>query len=245
VRLPINLLFFASLLFASRSLFAQGSQDSLSEYDCVRFIEDEPEFPGGDSSRSAFITNNLQYPDTAKMYHVEGVVYASFIVEKDGSLSSFNILRGLGWGCDEEAIRVLKLMPKWRPATRRGEIVRVQMNMPIRFEIEDKDCDIIKPSYPGGKDSLDAFINRNIRYGRLRREEMTGEVVVITLLLDPKGNITKTYFIPRIDGASGIGGGCDEEAIYIIKKMPQWIPAKCGKKNIPSNYKLEIKFIGH
>ena len=153
------ILFFTFNL--STTLWAQGSQDSLSEYDCIQFIEDEPDFPGGDSARRAFIENNLQYPDTAKMYYVEGVVYASFIVEKDGSLSGFKILRGLGWGCDEEAIRVLKLMPKWKPATRRGELVRVQMNIPIRFEIEDKDCEIAKPSFPGGKDSLDAFISRN------------------------------------------------------------------------------------
>ena len=245
MKLLINLLFFVSLLFVSRSLCAQEVNDSLPDYDCIYFVEDEPDFPGGDSALRVFIKSNLQYPDTAKMYHVEGVVYASFIVEKDGSLSGFKILRGLGWGCDEEAIRVLKLMPKWAPATRKGELVRVQMNIPIRFEIEGQDCEIAKPSFPGGEDSLDAFISRNIRYGRLRREEMTGEVVVVFLLLDSDGNIIKTYLAPRIGGIGRIGGGCEEEALHIIKKMPQWIPAKCGEKNIPSNYNLEIKFIGH
>jgi TonB family protein len=242
MRYLVLILFFTFNL--STTLWAQVNLDSLPEYDCIYFVLDDPEFPGGDSARRAFITNNLQYPDTAKMYHVEGVVYASFIVEKDGSLSSFSILRGLGWGCDEEAIRVMKLMPKWRPATRRGEHIRVQMNMPIRFEIEAKDCDIIKPSFPGGKDSLDAFISRNIRYGRLSREEMTGKVIEISLLLNSDGNIIETYFIPGIDGASGIGGGCDEEAMYIINKMPRWIPAKCGKKNIPSSYVLRMHFVG-
>ncbi len=225
-------------------LLAQANLDSLSEYDCIYFIEDEPDFPGGDSALSAFIKTNLRYPDTAKIYYVEGVVYASFIVEKDGSLSGFKIRRGLGWGCDMEALRILKLMPKWTPGSRRGEPIRVQMNIPIRFEIEDKDCNKTKPSFPGGKDSLDAFISRNIRYGRLRREEMTGEVVVISLLLDSDGNIIKTYFITGINGASGIGGGCDEEAVHIINKMPQWIPAKCGEKNIPSSYVLRMRFMG-
>ncbi len=242
MRYLVLILFFTFNL--PTTIWAQGSQDSLPEYDCIYFVLDEPEFPGGDSVRRAFIKNNLQYPDTAKMYHVEGVVYASFIVEKDGSLSGFKIRRGLGWGCDEEAIRVLKLMPKWRPATRRGELVRVQMNMPIRFEIEDNGCDFIKPSFPGGEDSLNAFISKNIRYGRLRREEMTGKVVVISLLLNSDGNIIATYFIPGFDGASGIGGGCDEEALYIINKMPQWIPAKCGEKYIPSSYVLRMRFVG-
>jgi len=234
VRNLILILFFVFNL--SSVLWAQGSQDSLSEYDCIYFIEDEPVFPGGDSARIAFIKNNLRYPDTAN--YVEGTVYASFIVEKDGSLSGFRILRGIGWGCDKEAIRVLKLMPKWTPATRRGKPIRVQMNMPIRFEIEDKDCDKTKPSFPGGKDSLDAFISRNIRYGRLRREEMTGKVVVVSILLDSNGNIIKT------DLVRGIGGGCNEEAIHIIKKMPQWIPAKCGEKNIPSSYVIWMRFVG-
>lgn len=230
------LLFFFTFNLPS-VLWAQDSQDSLLEYDCIYFIEDEPNFPGGDSARIAFIKNNLRYPDTAKMYYVEGTVYTSFIVEKDGSLSGFRILRGIGWGCDEEAIRVLKLMPKWTPATRRGKPTRVQMNMPIRFEIEDMNCDKTKPSFPGGKDSLDAFISRNIRYGRLRREEMTGNVVVVSILLDSKGNAIKT------DLVRGIGGGCNEEALHIITKMPQWIPAKCGGKNIPSSYILWMHFV--
>ena len=235
----INLLFLVSLLSIPRSLFAQVIHDSLQDYDCIYFVLDDPEFPGGDSARRAFIKNNLQYPDTAKLYYVEGLVYASVIVEKDGSLSGFKILRGIGWGCDEEALRVLKLMPKWIPATRRGELVRVQMNMPIRFEIEDQDCEIVKPSFPGGKDSLDAFVRRNIRYGRLRREEMTGEVVLIPLLLDSNGIIIKTYLV------RGIGGGCDEEAVHIIKKMPRWIPATCGGQKIPSSYVLWMRFIGN
>ena len=232
---------FLMLLISSNlftTLFAQEAQDSLVDFDCVHFIVDDPSFPGGDSALVVFIRSNIQYPDTAKQYHMEGVVYASFIVEKNGGLSGFKIIRGIGWGCDEEAIRVLKLMPNWEPATRKGKPVRVQMNIPVRFELKDESCFTIKPSFPGGKDSLDVFISRNIRYEWLRRDEINGKSVMLSLLLDQNGSIIKTYLL------RGIGGGCDEEALRIIRKMPLWTPAKCGDKNIPSSYILLVYFVG-
>ena len=72
------ILFYFSLI---SSLWAQENQDSLSGFDCVYYIEDDPDFPGGDSARRDFIRNNLIYPDTAAYYLVEGTVYATFIVE--------------------------------------------------------------------------------------------------------------------------------------------------------------------
>lgn len=237
-------LIFLISSYLSMALLAQGSQDSLPEYGCIYFIEDEPDFPGGDSVRRVFIKSNLQYPDTAKQYHVEGVVYTSFIVEKDGSLTSFQVLRGIGWACDEEAIRVLKLMPNWEPASRRGVPIRAQMFMPIRFKMNDTIYKRTKPQFPGGQDSLKAFIRGNINYGKLNPDEMKREIVHLNLLIDQNGTIVGSSLIMRMNSRT-VGGGCEEEALRIVRKMPTWIPAKCGDKSVPSSYILEMRFVGN
>lgn len=67
---------------------------------------------------------------------IQGIVYITFVVERDGSITDVRILRPIGGGCDEEAIRVIKAMPKWTPGKQRGRPVRVQFNMPIRFTLQ-------------------------------------------------------------------------------------------------------------
>jgi periplasmic protein TonB len=96
-------------------------------------VAEMPEFPGGDEGRIKFFFDNIKYPDIAKQIGVQGKVFFTFIVEKDGSISNIKLLRGIGAGCDEEAERVLALMPKWKPGRQNGREVRVQFNMPIAF----------------------------------------------------------------------------------------------------------------
>ncbi len=97
------------------------------------FVEEMPEFPGGDAARIKFFSENVKYPLVAKETGVQGPVYVTFVVEKDGSISNIKLLRGIGAGCDEEAERVVTMMPKWKPGRQNGKEVRVQFNMPISF----------------------------------------------------------------------------------------------------------------
>jgi TonB family protein len=93
-------------------------------------VEEMPSFPGGESERARFISNNLKIPAES----IEGTVYVSFIVKSDGSIANAKILRGLGKSYDEEVLRVINLMPKWLPGTQNGEVVDVLFNMPVKFE---------------------------------------------------------------------------------------------------------------
>ncbi|HAK78126.1 MAG TPA: energy transducer TonB [Runella sp.] len=99
-------------------------------------VEIDPEFAGGINGLRTFLMNNLRYPSQAQRSNVQGRVYLSFTVEPDGSLSNINVTRGVGFGCDEEAVRVMKLMPKWKPGKQSGRAVRVKFNMPIVFTLE-------------------------------------------------------------------------------------------------------------
>ncbi|MCD4665966.1 MAG: energy transducer TonB [Bacteroidales bacterium] len=96
-------------------------------------VESMPCFPGGDVARIKYLNESIKYPEMARESGIQGLVFVTFVVEKDGSVSNVKILRGIGGGCDEEAIRVIKNMPKWIPGKQRNVPVRVQFNMPIRF----------------------------------------------------------------------------------------------------------------
>ena len=100
-------------------------------------VEENPEYPGGDAARLSFLRSNIKYPQTAREIGIQGTVYLEFIVEKDGSITHVEILRGIGGGCDEEAVRVTKMMPKWKPGKQRGKEVRVSFKMPIKFTLQD------------------------------------------------------------------------------------------------------------
>ncbi len=98
-------------------------------------VEEMPQFPGGDEGRTNFLMNNLKYPAKAIEKGIQGKVFVSFVVEKDGSIGNVKLLRGIDESCDAEAVRVVSSMPKWQPGKQNGEAVRVQFNMPISFKL--------------------------------------------------------------------------------------------------------------
>jgi protein TonB len=101
-------------------------------------VENMPQFPGGEQARIKYMTENIKYPESAKKEGLQGTVYISFVVQKDGQIADAKVVRGIGKACDEEALRVVNAMPKWKPGEQGGKTVRVQFNMPIKFTLGDK-----------------------------------------------------------------------------------------------------------
>jgi protein TonB len=98
-------------------------------------VESMPEFKGGMQELYTYLGNNIKYPVMAKESGIQGKVYLTFVVERDGSITDIRLLRGIG-GCDEEAIRVVTTMPNWKPGKQRGKPVRVQYTLPVRFTLQ-------------------------------------------------------------------------------------------------------------
>ena len=111
-------------------------EEEIEEEEIFTVVEESPSFPGGDIARIKFLQQNIDYPTMARESGIQGTVYVTFVVEPDGKVSNVQILRGIGGGCDEEAVRVIKAMPRWRPGKQRGKPVRVQFNMPIKFTLQ-------------------------------------------------------------------------------------------------------------
>jgi periplasmic protein TonB len=98
-------------------------------------VENQPAPVGGYEAFYKYISKNIKYPDQARRMGVEGKVFVQFVVDKDGSITDVTVLKGIGSGCDEEAIRVVKAAPKWTPGKQRGRPVRVRMSVPIAFKL--------------------------------------------------------------------------------------------------------------
>jgi periplasmic protein TonB len=95
-----------------------------------------PEFPGGLAALYQYLGKNIKYPRQAQELHIQGTVFISFVVERDGRVTQINLLRGIGGGCDEEAIRVVQNMPPWSPGKMGTQTVRASFTLPVRFLLQ-------------------------------------------------------------------------------------------------------------
>jgi len=99
-------------------------------------VEETPQFEGGPSALISFIKNNLKYPTAAVNAKIEGTVFVNFVIDENGKIKDIKILRGVGYGCDEEAIRLMSIMPAWKPGMQNGKKVAVRYNMPFEFKLD-------------------------------------------------------------------------------------------------------------
>lgn len=96
-------------------------------------VDEMPDYPGGENERNRFLATNIVYPEQATKYGIQGTVNVQFIIDTEGYVTNVKVLRGIGGGCDEESVRVVKLMPKWKPGKQNGKSVNVLFNMTITF----------------------------------------------------------------------------------------------------------------
>lgn len=139
----VKLAVFSLMLICVAGLQAQGNKKSNNKstnknnkVDKVyEFCERSAEFPGGFDAMTSFISSTLEYPQQSKDKNVEGRVLVKFVIETDGSISNVEILQGLDEYCNQESERIIKAMPRWKPAEDKGKKVRQQFVIPIRFKL--------------------------------------------------------------------------------------------------------------
>jgi len=213
--------------------------DSVQNHPVYSFVEKMPEYPGGQNELMQFLQANLQYPDSARHLDIEGKVVAHFIVNEDGSISDASILHHLGYGCDEEVLRVIALMPRWTPGQQNGTPVKVYFTLPVTFKLEEADPtrpNITTPSYPGGDSLLHAFTQKNLVYPKdAKKKKIEGQVVLsFDVDMEGKAQNVVTY--------KSLGYGCDEEAQRILNLIPHWNPGTKNSKPITMPYYMDVEF---
>lgn len=99
-------------------------------------VEEQPEFPGGNTAMMKFLSDNIKYPVIAQENGIQGRVITNFVVERDGSITDVQVVRGVDPSLDKEAVRVIQSMPKWKPGKQRGSTVRVRFTLPVVFRLQ-------------------------------------------------------------------------------------------------------------
>jgi TonB family protein len=238
----------------------------VTEVGCVdndtvyQIVEKMPQYRGGEEAMMKYVADNIKYPQEAKDKNISGRVFVSFVIEKDGSVNEVKVVRGIGGGCDEEAARVIKGMPKWEPGMQKGKPVRVNYMMPINFKLSDtqpkqpvKKSSVSKvdmkpdkngvyqiveemPRYPGGEAAMMDYVAKNVVYPKEAQEKEISGRVFVGFIVEKDGSIGEVKLL------RGIGGGCDEEAVRVVKGMPKWKPGKMKGEAVRVSYQMPIFF---
>ncbi|QKJ32043.1 M56 family metallopeptidase [Mucilaginibacter mali] len=201
---------------------AQSAVNGIQGEPPVETAEQSAEFPGGIEYFNRYLSTYVRYPAEAKKRGVQGKVFCSFVVEKDGSISNIKVVRGIGAGADEEAVRVIAGMPKWNPGMQNGVKVRQLYTVPISFVLADgnETFTAVEQSamYPGGMSAFGRYLGNNIRYPQEAREKRIQGKVYVSFVVEKDGSLSD------VRALRDIGGGLGDEAVRVIEQSPRWNP---------------------
>ncbi|MDE7075000.1 MAG: energy transducer TonB [Odoribacter sp.] len=199
--------------------------------------EEMPVFPKGNISK--WVRSHFRYPKKKLDISVtEGKIFVQFVIEKDGSVKDAKVLRGLHPLLDKEAVRVVKSMPRWRPALYRGEPARCSYTLPISIDLPNQEKAFTTfdedPYFPQGDPHI--WLCRHIRYPEMACELHKEGTVLIRFIIEKNGTLS------HIQVARKAYPSLDAEALRAVKSMPQWIPGKVNGQVVRSKYTLPITF---
>lgn len=242
--------FIGILSCSSAHLLAQSTENSLDKP--VYSYEQMPQFPGGDEALLKFIKDNLRYPQASFEAGTEGRVTIRFVITKEGAVTDVVVIRSLDSLCDQEAMRVVKMMPTWIPGRQLGKMVPVYYTLPVvykleRGSIEEKtklDSAIlagrpvysveVMPHFPGGEKAMLKFIEKNLRYPEVDAKNGRQGLTFIRFIVTQTGEITDVKIL------RSLSPGCDAEAVRVVKMMPKWKPGT--HKGKPANVYYTLPF---
>ncbi|MFN0176293.1 MAG: TonB family protein [Saprospiraceae bacterium] len=199
----------------------------------------EPLFPG---DLFKFLLENVKYPETARKANAEGKVFVEFMVKEDGSLADFkqvNTNISVHPDLVAEAIRVVKIMPKWKPAVQDGKVVKVKYTLPISFKLDGpKELNEVdaQPEYPGGQPELYKLLTNNVKYPEAAKKAGEEGMVVIVFVVETNGSLSS------FESVKTARQDFVDEVIRVLKLSPTWKPAMKNGKAVKVKYTLPFKF---
>lgn len=222
-------------------------------------VEEMPEFPGGELALRNFIGSTVKYPYNAVKENIQGRVFVSFVVKSDGTVANAKIVRGVHPLLDQEALRVINLLPVWKPGKQRGQAVNVAYTIPVQFALEgDKNAIqalpfpapkigtqrpdgvyiVVEemPEFPGGELALRDFMMHAVKYPADAIKDSIQGKVFVTFVVKADGTVGDTKI------ARGVHPLLDKEALRVVSLLPAWKPGKQKGEAVPVSYTVPVKF---
>ena len=268
--ISVSLLYvvLGTALSAASSLTAQNPPQSGSDK-IITDPEIVPMYTGGTAEMHRFISNTLSYPPDAVARNAQGLVVYTFVVEKDGTLSDFNIIHRADSLLNEEALRILKNMPPWRPARHKGEIVRAETYVPMYFKLNKNARMATGTSRPSSSATAKAYAKTD--RGLLENNDIytivdkmpyyeAGEKGLANFISHNiryprealqqgiEGRILCSFVVAadgtvsNIEVVEGLHSSLNDEAIRVLGLMPRWIPGENGGEKVNVKCLLPIDF---
>jgi TonB family protein len=249
----VSTIVFLGLLFVA----ACKSNELADPKPETTLIEQMPAYTDGQEALFKQLGSTLHYPTSAKQDSLEGTVFLSYLVTKAGKVTDVKVAKGVRDDVDAEAIRAFRAISgKWNPGLKDGKPQAVKMTLPIAFKlsegkahISDKQTEAPKldsdgvymvveqmPEFKGGVPGLMTYLSEQIKYPAEARDRGTYGTVFINFVVQPSGALTDIKVV------KGIGNGCDEEAIRVVKNMPSWTPGQQNGQAVAVRYSLPIRF---
>ncbi|WP_085537760.1 TonB family protein [Massilibacteroides vaginae] len=239
---------------ATPTIILKPAGQSKSRDQVFTVVEEMPKFPGGEAKLLEFINKGIKYPVTAQEKGIQGRVIASFIVNKDGSVSDVEVVRGVDPLLDTEAVRVISTFPNWEPGKQRGQAVDVKYTVPITFRLSSGGNETASPNasnqikgdvytvveemprFPGGEEALLKFINQGIKYPTDAQEGGKQGRVIVSFTVKKDGSVAD------VEVMRGVYPSLDKEAMRVIGTMPIWEPGKEKGQAVNVRYTVPITF---
>jgi TonB family protein len=227
-------------------------------------VDQFPEFEGGASGLARYLSENVKYPEDARMRNKQGKVLVKFVVCTDVSLCDEQIIKSVNSSIDAEVLRVVKAMPSWKAGMKNGVAVKTSYMLPVTFKFQGQEKDTLPdardyllneertdsiseenkiyvsvqqvPEFPGGMKGMLRFLVQHVQYPEGAKAEGTKGRVVVQFVVEKDGSLTN-ILVQR-----ALSGGCSEEAVRVIKLMPKWKPAIHFGKTVRVYYTLPINF---
>lgn len=249
--IPVSLLFgFTFASTKASSLTSQLLNVSVSNVFSTQVAEDSvfsvvdkmPEFQGGMSGLNQFLRQNISYPASCREENIQGRVMVEFIIEKDGSISNVAIVKSVEERLDNEAKRVMSIMPDWTPGYNGDVPVRVKYTVPVNFKLNnDEPFQVVEkmPEFSGGIDALNDYLKKNLKYPENCIKDKIQGRVLVQFIVEADGKITNAQIVKSVNK------DLDDEAIRMISSMPDWTPGEQHgvavrvKYTVPINFKLD------
>ena len=237
---------------AKKAIITIENTDGKEEF--FHVVEEMPQYPGGKKELQKFIKNNSLYPLATFEFNMENVVVTKFIVTKAGDIKSPTVRGDLELKYKKEALRIIQMMPKWKPGKHKEETVDVVCEIPIAFKLQPDEkiektpesytvdvedvlltCEEM-PEYPGGMEELAKFLNEHIKYPFPVTQDSPQGKVIVRFIVTKEGNVADSFIYWGIDPQ------LDDEVLRVIQMMPKWKPGKHRGKAVHTTYTLSVMF---
>ena len=226
------------------------------------YVEQMPQYPGGMEAMQQYLRDNLRYPTQARTDQVEGKVFVSFVIPADGRPNGAKVIKGIGAGCDEEALRLIKSMPAWAPGKQNGRVVSVSYTVPITFRLNTSSADLMPlpgaapvPAPPVVEDKVYTYVEQMPTLGgsisgvspalqaALQlpaevREGRTEGQVFVNFVVRPDGRVSDEKVV------RGLSDACNAAALAAVRALPRFEPGKQNGRVVSVQLTVPVLMFG-